>query len=304
MGDSVLSLLRAQPPGEVPVLFPKTGYRLHAMVTSAGYDRRADGAYSWHGLRRGNTPFVLLQHSIAGRGRLRFGTRGYEVRPGQTMLLRFPHDNRYWLPAGEHWEFFWLCLSGREVLRVWRDAMAACGPVVQLGEATVERLAGLCLSVLRGEVNSAAPASSLAYSAAMCVVGDLLPGRGIPAGSHRPEAIERVISLSQARATEGLDVAGMAAAAGYSRHHFSRLFAATEGVSPGRYLLHLRLEGAVQLLRTSQLPIKVVAERCGFNDSNYFGKVFRRAFGVGPRAFRHSGKYAASLGGVPPGQAR
>jgi AraC family transcriptional regulator len=290
-GNSMLARMQASAPGGRMVLFPKSGARLHAMVTSAGYDCCADAAYEWHGLRRGSVPYVLLQHTIAGCGRLRYGETRHELRPGQTMLLRFPHDNRYWVARGETWEFFWLCLNGREVLRIWRDAMAGHGPVVTLGAAAVERMAEFCLAVRQGEASSPARASAIAYQVAMVLGDELLPWGDVPARAKRPDAIGRVVSFAQTRPGQRLDVAALASAAGYSRHHFSRLFSASEGVSPARYVLRLRMEEAVSALRSSPSPIKTVAQLCGFADANYFAKVFRRSFGMSPRDFRRSGMF-------------
>ena len=126
----------------------------------------------------------------------------------------------------------------------------------------------------------------------MALADDLLPWGDLRSDAERPAAIERVISLCQGSPVPSLDVKRMARAAGYSRHHFSRVFAAHEGVSPARYLTRIRMEEAARLLRADPAPIKEVARRSGFNDPNYFGKVFRRYFGIGPRDFRRSGMYA------------
>jgi AraC-like DNA-binding protein len=300
MGLSVLAQLRAREPGGVSALFPKDLYRLHAMVTSAGYDRCENQPYDWSGLKRGDASFALVQYTIAGRGQLRFEHRHFDLRPGQAMLLRFPHDNRYWLGKGDSWEFFWLCLNGREVMRVWRAIMELHGPVIALSPDSVDCLAGFCLSVLRGEARSPARASEIAYSTTMCLADILLPWGEAHAATARPAAIERAVSLCQARPAEKLDVERLSKSAGYSRFHFSRLFAAHEGISPARYVMRIRMEEAARLLQADDTPIKVVAQRCGFTDPNYFSKVFHRFFGIGPRDFRRSGMFA----GVAPGDAR
>jgi len=56
---------------------------------------------------------------------------------------------------------------------------------------------------------------------------DLLPWGDLRNDAKRPAAIERVISLCQANPVQPLDVPRMARAAGYSRHHFSRVFRGT-----------------------------------------------------------------------------
>lgn len=276
----VLTRLREMAPASHIPAFPKGGPRLHAMLTSAGYDRRAGGSYDWHGMRRGEAPYVLVQHTLSGRGRLQFGSERHVVRPGQTMLLRFPHDHRYWCALGDTWEFFWLCLNGRDMARIWRDLMTAHGPLVTLGAAAVDQLATLCLSVLDGAAGSAPRASSLAYTGAMVLAEELLPW-GEPATEH-PDGVARAISLAQAQPGRKWDVAALAQAAGYSRWHFSRLFKAAHGISPARYLAAARMEEAMAALRAGKLPIKTIALRCGYGDPSYFAKAFRGIYGVNP----------------------
>lgn len=292
-GHSMLAQLRSLPPGARTIVFPKSGARLHAMVTSAGYDHCRDPSYDWHGLRRGDAPYVLLQHTIEGRGHLRLGRQRHVLTAGDTMLLSFPHDNRYWLARGDHWEFFWLCLNGREVLRVWRDAIAISGSVVRLQQDAIYRLAALAHDVMEGHASTPARASAIAYTATMEVADALLPW-GEQGTADRPDAVRRAVSLAGARSRlsgpeRRVDVAALAAASGYSRYHFTRLFTQSEGVSPARYALRLRLEEARAALRTSPTSIKTIAARCGFTDANYFAKAFRRAFGLSPSEFRRSG---------------
>lgn len=282
--DFVLSRFRSLGPAALAPTFPKGGARLHAMLTSAGYDLREGGTYDWHGLRRGEAPYVLVQHTLSGRGRLQFGGRRHVIAPGQTMLLRFPHDHRYWCAEGDRWEFFWLCLNGREVSRIWRDAMTAHGPVVALTAACVDQLASLCQNVLDGSARSAPRASALAYAAAMTLAEELLPwGEKL---AERADGVARAVSLAQTHAGAKLRVEALAQASGYSRWHFTRMFTAAQGMSPARYLAAARMEAAMAALRAGSMPVKTVALRCGFADPSYFAKAFRRTFGISPREVR------------------
>ena len=139
--------------------------------------------------------------------------------------------------------------NGRETVRIWRDVLALHGPVVRLAPAALDKVAGYAWSVMQGEASSPARASAIAYACAMAVADELLPwgealGQGTAAGR-----IGRAVSLIHARPSAPLEVAALARAAGYSKHHFSRLFAASEGAPPARYLARLRLEEAAAALR-------------------------------------------------------
>ena len=85
---------------------------------------------------------------------------------------------------------------------------------------------------------------------------------------------------------EPLSMADIAAAAGISRYHFSRLFRSATGTSPYRHLLETRLDAARRMLETSSLPIADVAARCGFERASYFATQFFRRFGINPRDAR------------------
>ncbi len=53
-----------------------------------------------------------------------------------------------------------------------------------------------------------------------------------------------------------------------------------------QYLNHLRMTRAAELLKSSDLSINEIAASCGFIDSLYFRKVFKRHFHITPSEFR------------------
>lgn len=56
--------------------------------------------------------------------------------------------------------------------------------------------------------------------------------------------------------------------------------------SPSVFVRDQRLEYAAVLLKNPELHIAEVAYRCGFNDPNYFSRVFHRKYGQSPRDYR------------------
>ncbi|OLT31985.1 AraC family transcriptional regulator [Actinomadura sp. CNU-125] len=83
-----------------------------------------------------------------------------------------------------------------------------------------------------------------------------------------------------------LDVAAVAARAGYSRYHFVRLFADVYGETPGRYLARRRIERAQDLLRTADLTVTEICMLVGFSSLGTFCTSFKRQTGMTPTEFR------------------
>ena len=74
-----------------------------------------------------------------------------------------------------------------------------------------------------------------------------------------------------------------------SRSNLMRVFRRATGQSPIDYLIRLRIQKAMALLRDTGLPITDIALQTGFSDSNYFTRQFRKATGETPSAFRKTG---------------
>ncbi|MDX2109355.1 MAG: helix-turn-helix domain-containing protein [Verrucomicrobiota bacterium] len=74
--------------------------------------------------------------------------------------------------------------------------------------------------------------------------------------------------------------------AALSERSLLRAFHDATGHAPMDYLLRLRVRRAAELLVKSNDKITTIAFACGFEDSNYFSRQFRRIIGTTPRDYR------------------
>ena len=294
-GNFVLKDLIAYGHSVRRVTAPKGPVSLHCMATSAGYEQRRNEVYSWDGLQRGAEPFLVIQHTLAGTGNLDFSGVRYRLTPGQTMILSFPHANRYWLERGDHWEYFWLVLNGREALRLAHAVIDTAGPVLTMSEPLVDRLALACLAILVSETLTSGAASSAAFAAVATLYDGAFADRATPAGIL-PPALARVTAHIDGHLAAPLDMDRLARIAQMSRGHFVRQFSAAVGVAPSHYLFHARMERVTRLLLATDMTVDAIATACGFSNGNYLAKAFRRAFGVSPVEYRLNNRNPAMAG--------
>ncbi len=78
-----------------------------------------------------------------------------------------------------------------------------------------------------------------------------------------------------------------------SKHHLIRMFTAGTGISPGKYLVHVRMHhGKIMLQSGEDTPLEIIAGACGYSCANYFSKAFKKQTGLTPseyaKAFRLS----------------
>ncbi len=84
-------------------------------------------------------------------------------------------------------------------------------------------------------------------------------------------------------------VGRLAREVGMTESHFVREFHAVYGVTPKQYSQQVLMRRACALLRNSDLPVKDIAERLGYEDPSIFSRAFTRGVGLSPAKFRRQG---------------
>ncbi|MBE7464043.1 MAG: helix-turn-helix transcriptional regulator [Planctomycetes bacterium] len=119
---------------------------------------------------------------------------------------------------------------------------------------------------------------------------ELLDAKSMKARSDakapRHDAAVAALELLETRFAEPLAVEELAAAAGVSAPHLTRLFRRLTGRSPMQYLNDVRIQRACTRLAESDESITSIAGAVGWPDPNLFARRFRQALGVSPRAYR------------------
>lgn len=105
-------------------------------------------------------------------------------------------------------------------------------------------------------------------------------------GGMSPAKLRRVLEKIDADLNLPLTLAVLAAEAGMSPFHFSRVFAGATGLTPHQYILRKRVDRSVQLLHRREWSIDSVAHAVGFLHSSHLARVMRRLTGITPDNFR------------------
>ncbi|RCV54008.1 GlxA family transcriptional regulator [Marinitenerispora sediminis] len=98
--------------------------------------------------------------------------------------------------------------------------------------------------------------------------------------------VRRVVDHVTANLDGDLGAAALAAHAGVSERHLTRLFLRHLGEPPGRFVRRARTEAAAHLLVSTRLPLARVAVRCGFGSAETLRQAFVSRYGVAPSRYR------------------
>lgn len=135
-----------------------------------------------------------------------------------------------------------------------------------------------------------------------------LPGEKLTAVAHLLEALAGSLYLSKLyevesthlqqridrflteHLTEDLSVGRLCGEFGVSRAELYQWFERFFHGTVAHEVKRRRLEEACRLLTSSRLPVSEIAARCALYDYNYFSKLFKKAIGMSPSAYRRAGR--------------
>lgn len=103
--------------------------------------------------------------------------------------------------------------------------------------------------------------------------------------------LRRARDLADREYARPLDVDELAAAAGVSKYHFLRCFAAAYGRTPALYLAERRIERAQDLLRAGNITVTEACMLVGYSSLGSFSRKFTDVVGMSPAAYQ--AKFAA-----------
>lgn len=106
--------------------------------------------------------------------------------------------------------------------------------------------------------------------------------------SSHEDIVRNTIAFVKANYRHSISIDEAAAAAGFSRNHFMRIFHQETGETFITYLNRYRLEVAANLLRSTNSSVNDIAVESGFDNFSYFIRLFKKQYHTSPGRYRRS----------------
>ena len=98
--------------------------------------------------------------------------------------------------------------------------------------------------------------------------------------------IKKVCSYVDENLSSDISLDTAADFAGVRHFYLSKLFKEEKGETFINYISDKRLEKSRQLLEQTELSIKEITAEVGYNDQNYFSRIFKNKYGLSPKEYR------------------
>lgn len=221
-------------------------------------------------------PYYLLHLIVNGKGEVERNGEITKLGAGDAFLIQPNEITTYRANDLEPWEYFWIAFHGE-------FAQTLVKRTTNRLYATYRKsgLLALQTAVNNHETNA------LELLKTLLTVLTSIQTVGLKTDKET-DIVANAIEYIERNYFQTIEVASLARSFGYSRAHFSTLFAKRTGVAPHQFLTKTRIENAKKLLLETSFSMEEIAFSVGFSSAQQFCLHFKNLTGLTPLHFRRN----------------
>ena len=253
-----------------------------------GHELHSSARYTYDNMDRGDYEGYILQYTLSGQGFYRYGETNYTLEAGDCFFIKVPSDSAYYYTENskEPWDLIYLHMDGLGVEAYYNRFHELAGPVAHLTAycQPIEEIFALHEQLVHDTILEPFEAATQVCT----VLGALLKVLMAPSDISPidEDYMKKALQIIHDDYGTLSSIESIAERLQISHAHFSRLFKKSIGQSPASYLTKIRLQHAASLLLGTHDNINTIARQVGYDNGNYFGKVFSQVYGMSPRVYR------------------
>ncbi len=258
-----------------------------AWINGGGIECRHQVKYYYDNSKRPGFNGYMLQYSLSGSGKFVKNGITYDIKENTGFLVQLPEDSSYYLPENEEepWTFIFLHFDGNALRPYMHQLEKLTGGVFTLlpSSPSIRSLLQLQKRLCNGEKLKKYESGEFVFHFLCTLLRDIESTKEDSDNS----IIKKVLLLMEQNHKESDSIQNYADSLNISQEHLCRLFKNEMKISPGQYLIQLKIQSAMYDLLNTDDNLEIIAQRNGFSNANYFGKVFKKKTGVTPIQYRN-----------------
>ncbi len=226
----------------------------------------------------------MLFYICDGRLSLRSGSQTMVASAGQVGFLNCHEPHEYHTIGNT--EFVWLHLDGSNTADFYQQAVQMHGGFVfdtPYAEQIKNGIYEIVFAFRNEQTLSEVRLSQKLYTLLVATVDTASQEAG---QAEENDTVSKAMHFIQEQYMNPISLLDVATHVNMSQFHFFRLFRKDCGYSPHEYLILTRLNRAKHLLKTTGLPVKVIAQKVGYQNVSSFTNAFTDRVGISPTLFR------------------
>ena len=259
-----------------PIFFPENVIRLPDIPVNI--------AFSWENGR------ILHEFQInyitRGEGIFETRTGKYQVKEGSVIIV-FPGMWHRYRPSRTGWKEHYVGFNGTYANQIFENEFfAPRNPIFHVGFN--ERLLQSFYELFNLVELERTGYQQICSGLVIYILSTIISIRKNEnfRGKQIEQTIQKACLLIRENTDKNLNIEKLAVDLNIDYSIFRKMFKEYTGISPGQYHLSLRIRQAKDLLINTNLSIKEISYRLGFESIFYFSRVFKSKTGISPTEYK------------------
>lgn len=250
------------------------------------YDVGSQRCTPGHRWAIGYTDRFLIHYIISGKGTFESRGRKYTLHKGNAFLITGEKGGAYEADMIDPWHYVWINISGEMAVKFLKNAgLSEKNPIFE--SIAPDKLNRFAENLIQKRHENSFIVSGALYG---------FMGEMIKTSKNRTEIDrknpEDYINICRnyiiVNSHKKITVNDLSAFIGLDRTYLYRLFKKELDMSPNEFIIGYKIKRAEDLLLTTHLSVKEIANSIGYDDSLAFSKLFSKRNGISPTKFRAS----------------
>lgn len=231
---------------------------------------------------RQNYDSFLVLYVQSGSGYVEQGGTTVALKSGSLVFLDCYRPHRYYTKTG--WEFYWIHFDGILAREYYEQATQNGIVLTPQNPYNAEHSLRKIFASFHEKSKASEPVLSKRITDLLTEL--ILASSASAVQSNQADALEDILAYISENAANPITVEELAGRANLSPFYFTRIFKKETGFTPHEYVIQVRVNMAKFYLKTTDLPLKEIAFRSGFNSECSFCTSFKKATGLTPGSYR------------------
>lgn len=229
----------------------------------------------------------LFIYTLSGCGAVQSDNAAVTLPIGSAIVIDC-HKSHSYAACAAGWEFLWIHIKG-SAARTFYD-MLYPGGIFAINISDQEEFAidtgELIYKTGETDMLNTARLSASLHGLFCTLIADSIKTEQEKSRGRYSEYVRRAAGLIHERYSQPITMGDIIAGIPVSKFHFIRVFKRIMGTTPYNYLTNYRINSAKFFLRTTDMPVSEIAEKCGFADTSNFIAQFKKHTGQSPLRYR------------------
>ncbi len=231
----------------------------------------------------GNT--YMLNFTVSGSGEFRSPGLTQTVGPGDLIFIHNYLHHSLKPSKGKPWEFYCIHIFDNDIVsRFYRSVLAKQGFLIR--GFPKQKVVPAILSIL-DKLEEQTEHDDFAISKVLYnMLADITEEAESRAFKSFNPAVDDVVAFIKDNFDKPLPLKAILAKTTYSKNHLERLFKAQMNMTIQEYIFYLRLLRSQELLVSTDMPLKEIADKVGLSEYRSLYHMFKKATGFSPDEYR------------------